>query len=372
MLRRSLLAGLVLTGTALADFSYQQTSRITGGAMSGMMKVAGAFSAKAREPMVSTIMLKGDRMATISGDQVNVIDLGKETMTYIDLQKKTYSVITFAEMAELMKKMAEKMSQSKKDGAEMNFRAEAKETGQSRQIAGLNTRQYLINLTMEGKDGKSGQTGAMDMQMDMWVAPAVPGYEEVRAFYERMASKVAWSPLSSMAGAFGAQNSKGMAELVKEMSKVNGVPVYQITRLGVNGTAPAGSMPSQAEMQAAQQQTQQSQAEAESARREAAANAATQGVGSAIGGRAGSITRGLGGFAGLAARRKKSEEPQQTAKAPEAPQPPPPPAAPAAPASLMEITSESSNFSSASVDGSKFEVPAGFKQTENDMKKALR
>ena len=38
---------------------------------------------------------------------------------------------------------------------------------------------------------------------------------------------------------------------------------------------------------------------------------------------------------------------------------------------LMEMTTEMSGFN-ASVDASKMEVPAGFKQVESDMKKALR
>jgi len=39
---------------------------------------------------------------------------------------------------------------------------------------------------------------------------------------------------------------------------------------------------------------------------------------------------------------------------------------------MMEITTESTGFSSADADSSKFEVPAGFKQVENDMKRALK
>jgi len=54
---------LTLTGSALlADFTYHETSTITGGMMLGMMKVAGVFSKQAREPIQSTISVKGDRM----------------------------------------------------------------------------------------------------------------------------------------------------------------------------------------------------------------------------------------------------------------------------------------------------------------------
>jgi hypothetical protein len=38
----------------------------------------------------------------------------------------------------------------------------------------------------------------------------------------------------------------------------------------------------------------------------------------------------------------------------------------------MEMTTELSGFSSAPVDPSKFEVPAGFKQVESEMMKAMR
>jgi hypothetical protein len=38
----------------------------------------------------------------------------------------------------------------------------------------------------------------------------------------------------------------------------------------------------------------------------------------------------------------------------------------------MEMTTELTSFSSAPVDGSKLQVPAGFKQVEHDMAKALK
>src|SRR5689334_14051396 len=53
---------LILAGAAalaasplLADFTYQETSTITGGAVMSMLKVVGVFSKQAREPIVSTI-----------------------------------------------------------------------------------------------------------------------------------------------------------------------------------------------------------------------------------------------------------------------------------------------------------------------------
>jgi hypothetical protein len=81
--------------------------------MAGMMRVAGAFSKTAREPQKLTVMVKGDRMATVSLNRISIIDLNAETMTDVDLEKKTYATITFAQMSEAIRKMAEKMGQAK-------------------------------------------------------------------------------------------------------------------------------------------------------------------------------------------------------------------------------------------------------------------
>src|SRR5215472_16781356 len=105
MLRRFVSIGGVLifsSATLLADFSYQQTNTLTGGALKTAMKVAGVFSKQAREPMESTIAVKGNRMATRAASHMSIIDLDKETVTSVDLQKKSYSVMTFAQFKQAM------------------------------------------------------------------------------------------------------------------------------------------------------------------------------------------------------------------------------------------------------------------------------
>lgn len=372
MVFRSFLAASLLCVAARADFSYEQTSKMTGGAMMGMMRVAGAFSKAAREPMRSTIMVKGDKMATVAGDRVTIIDLGAETFTDVDLKKKTYATITFADMGRAMQKMAEKMGQQKgAEGANLQFKAEVKPTGAAKTIQGLNTKQTIVKLAMEGTDQKTGNTGAMEFTMDMWLAPDMPGYEEVRSFYTRMAQKVAWNPMGGGAmAAMMSQHAKGMSELIKEMSKLEGIPVVQITRIGGTGTG----MPSDSEMAAAQQQAAAQPQQPAPSVGDAAGQAAGQAAaGAALGraGRLGGLAGGLGGFGGFGRKKKQQQEEQ-------APPPQPQQQASAAPAgagasgALMEMTTELSGFSSAPVDGSKLSVPSGFKQVEHDMAKALK
>jgi hypothetical protein len=140
--------------------------------------------------------------------------------------------------------------------------------------------------------------------------------------------------------------AEGMAAVTKEMSKLDGVPVLQVVRMGAAGME---NVQAQQEQQA--QQPPQQQAERPSA----------GGVlGGALGGR-------LGRFGGLG--RKRQEPKQEQAQQQEQTSAPAQPQSQSAPGSLLEMTTEMSDFSSAPVDGAKFEVPAGFKRVESELKR---
>lgn len=350
------LAALVMP--AWADFSYDQVSTMTGGSLLRMMKMVPG-GGKATQPQTSRILLKGNRLATLTQDSISVVDLDAETMTSIDLKEKKYSVITFAEFRQAMKAMADKMSNQKgAEGAELDFDIKVDQTGQTKTIEGMATRQFLMTLTTKIKDQSSGQTMNMDMVSDMWLAPRIAGYEQVQQFYTNMAEKMGWAPgMMSNPMMMGQRGySEGMAKMIKEASKLEGVPVFQITTMQGPGGMPGGAGGEMPEM------PNVGDAASESARRSAENSASSQ------------VSRAAGRFGGLAGgalgglRRKKQES-----------QPPPPPpsqdqaqAQPQKTSALMEVTVESRNFSTAAVDGAQFAVPAGFKQVEHDMKKALK
>jgi len=326
MFRRVVTIGAIVLLTAAtlpADFSYQETSTITGGAVASMMKLAGVFSKSAREPIQSTVSVKGDRMMHRSKDHASVIDLNSQTITSIDYQKKTYSTMTFEEMRQQIEQMQQRMK--KNDKAEMSFKVQAKNTGNTKQINGLDCKEMILTMTMEGTDKESGKTGSMVVTTDMWIAPGAPGYQEVRNFYRRMAEKMAWTPGGNMFMA-NPDAAKGMAEVYKEVAKLDGVPVQQFISMGGQGEAGTAS------------QQQQPQVEKPS-----------------LGGI-------LGGRIGLRTRKSSSDAPppqQQSASS----------GTPGAPNSLLEMTTELSGFSSGPVDDSQFAIPAGFKKVEHEMKR---
>jgi hypothetical protein len=330
---------MTLAGSSLwADFSYQETSTITGGMMMSMMKVAGVFSKQAREPIQSTIAIKGDKMVHRSATHASVIDLASGTITSIDFQKKTYSVMTFEEMKQFMEQMAEK-AQKGGGKSDMKFKVSADATGKSKQIAGLEAKEMIMRMEMEATDEKSGQKGGMTVTTDMWISSGVSGYQEMRDFHKRMAEKLNWNPGGNMFAA-NPQVSQGMAEVYKEVAKLDGVPVQQFISMGMGGQpgtagAPAGSG-------APPQQQQQPPADKPS-------------VGSALGG-------ALGGRFGLGRKKTTTDKPADQ-----------PPAgdgqSQAGPGSLLEMTTEMTGFSNNPVDPSLMAVPAGFKKVDPEMKK---
>jgi hypothetical protein len=345
------MAGIMtLAGSSLmADFTYQETSTITGGMMMSMMRIAGAFNKQAREPIQSTIAVKGDKMVHRSATSASVIDLASQTITHIDFQKKQYSVMTFEEMKQMMEQMSQKMQKrTKGDQPEMKFKVSAKATGKSKQVAGLEAKEMIMKMEMEmeatDKDSGKSQTGGMTVTMDMWVASGVPGYQEVRDFHKRMAERINWNPGGNMFMS-DPKVSQGMAEVAKEVGKLDGMPVQQNVSMGMAGQPGAGEGGTAPAQQQSQPQAQQQPAERPS-------------VGSALGG-------ALGGRFGLG-KKKPAEQPASSDN---------PPASggqasgSGEPGSLLEMTTELNSYSSNAVDPSLFEVPAGFKKVDSAAKK---
>lgn len=345
---------LTLGGASLrADLSYDQTAKITGGAMMGMMRFAGAFSKQAREPIATHVYLKGDRMASVTADTAQITDLASETITSIDFKKKTYSVVTFADMAKAMAAVGQQAN------ADINLKVDVKATGQTREISGFPTREMLLSMEIETTDPKSGNKGTILTTSNMWVAKDVTGYAQMKAFYERMAKKMNWVPGANL-GPMAAGNPnmmKGMAAAAKEAAKLEGAPLLQVVRMsmkGVGGPAEAGSgqQAQPAEQRPAPEAKQQEEASS---------------IGSVLGGR-------LGRLGGFGRRKKPQQEEQQQAQQPaqqQAPQQQQQAPEGAAQGVLMETTVEMTGFSTAGVDGSKLEVPAGFKQVESEMLKRM-
>jgi hypothetical protein len=313
-------------------------------------------------------------MATVSSRSIDITDVARETITHVDLDKKTYSVITFAEMRQALAAMAARAG-SQNQQADLQFDVEVKDTGERRNIQSLDTHLMKMLLKTNIKDKQSGQTASMSMENDLWLAPTVPGYEEVRAFNRRFAEKLGMNlQLSGMMRMFGSQPgmSEGTAKFMREAAKLDGVPVLTITRM--KGAGVPGAETAQAPNVQRPSNTSNTNV-GDAVEREAAnsaRNETSSQVSRATGGRFGGLTgSAVGGMMGGFGRRKKQQQ-QEEQPAAQQPQEQPKPAAAADPGVFMETTTELTSFSAGPVDSSKFQAPAGFKEVEHEMKKALR
>jgi len=373
-----LALSLALPASSFADFRYDETTKVTGGSIASMTKFMGAFSKDAHhltDPVTSTVLVKGNRMAHIDKDSTEIIDLDSETITNIDHTKKTYSVVTFQQMKQAMEEAAKKAQQQQQQQApqpsaaegkpapEMHFKVSVTNTGVNKRVVGLSAAQSILKMSMEAKDQQSGQTGNMAITNDMWMVPEIPGYGEVHEFQQRLGAKMGTifsAPMRSMMSPSTLQAQPGMftgmSEMAKEMQKLKGVPVSQVMRMG--STTDGSPLPAASEAPLPPSNTptagsiagQAASNAADAAANDASATAENK-VASKMGG-FGNIAGGLGGFGGFHKKKKQQEQQQQQA------------AAQTAAAQkwivLMESSTETTNFSSASIDSSLFNVPAGY------------
>ncbi len=330
-MKRMLAMALLSALPALlrADFSYQETTKVTGGAMAAALRFAGAFSKRANQPVETTVYVKGNRMARFNQFTGEVYDLDAKTVTHIDFDKKTYSTMTFEQMREMMDQMMASAKNRKPNpdqpNVQMKFKVSAKETGNTKTIAGYDAKEMLVSIEMDAQDRQSGAQGAANVLSHVWIAPMTEGYAEVRDFQKRLYA--AGGLISQQQAGQAQQNMQGMTQVSGEIAKLDGMPVRTVIDMIMANNAQAGQ-PS-GEAQPAQQQQQQQND-------------------SASGGLTGLAARGI--FGGFGRKKKDSAADGQTSQAP--------------PGTLMELTTQYAGFSSGAVDASKLDVPAGFKQVQ--------
>jgi hypothetical protein len=167
-------------------------------------RIFNMFGGKAaREGIVATVAVKGDRKAQLGDTNGQIVDLGEEKIYDLDLKKKQYQVITFDELRRQMKEQQERAAREaqKEEGREekpenkepkkeweLDFKAD--ETGQKKQVAGYDTRQVIMTVTMREKGKILEEGGGMVMTADTWFGPQIKALDELGAFERRYYEKL--------------------------------------------------------------------------------------------------------------------------------------------------------------------------------------
>jgi len=216
---------LATAAIAHADFSYTTTTK-------------GPVMPGANLDQTSKHYLKGDKMMTDVGNTAMIIDFNAQTVTRIDKANKTYSVSKVSDLA------------SGQD-AKVEMSGDFKETGQHKTINGFNASQAILSMQVDMPQGP--QPGMkMQMEMELWLSPDVPGYAEMEAFYKRNMNRFPWAALAQ--GSNPSMRAT-MAELQKKMASMHGAPVLEIMRSKMGGAgAPTMTPQQQAQMEKAKAQ----------------------------------------------------------------------------------------------------------------------
>jgi len=231
------------THTASADVRADQKTRIEFGGMLGRM--ANFFGGKgAKEGVVSTVAVKGDRKATMNEQTGQIVDLAGERVYDLDVRKKSYKVTTFAELRRRMEEAQKKAEEdarkqegreaqaSRPNEKEMEVDVDIKNTGEKKVINGFDTHQVIMTITLREKGKTLEQGGGMVTTTDTWLAPKIAAMKEIADFDVRYAQKLyggmfAGASAEQMAAAMALypMMKQAMGRMTTEGAKLDGTAI---------------------------------------------------------------------------------------------------------------------------------------------------
>jgi hypothetical protein len=166
--------------------------------LEGMMgRMMGMFGGKAaKEGVINTVAIKGNRKLTTGENSGEIIDLAEEKIYRLDYKKKNYEVIPFAEMRQRLQEARDQAAKAKKDESkeetsiaerpiEIDF--SLKESGQKRTINGFDCREVVMTITQREKGKTLDEAGGMVMTSHIWIGPNIPALKEITDFDQRYA-----------------------------------------------------------------------------------------------------------------------------------------------------------------------------------------
>ena len=146
------LAGALSSTTVWADVKTEEKTQIKFEGMLGRM--FGLFGGKAaREGVVNTVAVSGDRKLTMSDYGGEIVDLSEEKIYTLDVKKKTYTVMTFAELRQKMEEARRKAEEdARKASRDAGEKEEQGRKKRSRSISISRTRGRRKRSTATTRD----------------------------------------------------------------------------------------------------------------------------------------------------------------------------------------------------------------------------
>lgn len=314
-----------------ADFKYTESTKVTGGALGGLLKFASRVGGKGSLPDSSTYYLKGNCMRVEKGDaKVEIIDLDARHIVRMDRKQHTYVVLTFEEMRAQLQKFQQGQANGSSRNLERPAKIKVQATQNVRTILGQTAHEVQATVEMQSSDeGQVTSDGALSITSDMWLAPDVRGYDEVRNFFQRMLREMNWAP-----GEIGADPRMAQAqeEVRKSLPAVSGFPLL--------ATVEMSAKPSNGKVATGQRQGDN----------DAVGGALETSVPTSKGDAANAVWSGL-----LGLRKQRRDAKDRAAEKTDDD-------ADTGGSTLMNATTEVTSFSTAKLDPALFVIPAEYRQ----------
>jgi hypothetical protein len=224
------------------------------GGLGTVMNLASKFGGTNLHDLPTTTYLSGHKLRIEGGDMVTIIDADAGRLISIDNKAKTYSSVTFDEMAEAMRRAQEsakqneaKQNEAKQSGnsksnakdpkgdVNMKYKVQADRPGQRERIAGYDAERVFLTITMEAEatpeGGQTEQVGSIVLLLDQWIskdAPQSAAMAEFQRAYAQKAGQAFKAQTQALQTAFSTADPRlkgGMDAAATEMAKIQGTPL---------------------------------------------------------------------------------------------------------------------------------------------------
>lgn len=260
---RKMLSALVvvafLAPALQADVKTREKTQLKFEGMLGRIMSMGGGAPK--DGLTNTVAIKGNRMASMNDQNGQIVDLSEEKIYMVDVKKKEYRVMTFAEMREQMKKIqadaqkaakdmpAEDRSQLDEAGKQIEVTFDVQPGTGNKTIAGHNARHMIVTVTAKEKGKTLDESGGMVLTNEVWLGPRVAALDEVARFNMKFFTAVYGDSLASMGQQFAGLSAMypGLQNIMKtmgeQMRKLEGTPLMTIQRTETVKSAAAMAQP---------------------------------------------------------------------------------------------------------------------------------
>ncbi|MBX6362946.1 MAG: hypothetical protein IRZ00_03675 [Gemmatimonadetes bacterium] len=255
LLATVLAAGLATVATAAparAQVTFTSETSVKFGGGLGKMVGFAARLGGGSTTNTETSYISGHKMRTDAGGRSTIIDVDAGTITMLDNKAKTYSTMTFEEMAAALDAMTNQAkasyAQAKADAkakgeavpdVELKYKVDVENTGETQDIAGYRAARSFMTLTVETRatpEGKSEKedAGTLVVLVDTWNSTTVPtraAQQEFQAAYAKRVSRDFRGATRMLSAAFAGDPriAQALEASGKELQKLPGVSVKSTT-----------------------------------------------------------------------------------------------------------------------------------------------